>query len=337
MLHEDDFFERCHLSKNMFGQGEEAEELKAQECGPEVGRERLIQRAGQRAEGVPRQWCILSGEWQALKVSEGFSLNVVTFSYFFMCFSVCRCSWLTLGIGGGSLWFGDCIYRHLTESLDLGELLGEMRPFHSEIDGSVENGSNIRSNHFLYPYKGYEYSSISFHSTIWRTSKEYLIILAYKWRVWGPGYSILLQGLFNGWIDDGQNGSLYHESWHVPDGSEIRARMTELRWTWRTIRMTSSHSAKDSGPDVGLANLPDGQLESVGNISGCEWDPWRVWPIPNHHVTCHNWTHQAAYSARVPWSTAGQLCNPRDLATDEAPVRYGNDTSRMAVTASQLP
>ena len=46
MFHKDDFFERCHLSKNMFGQGEEAEELKAQECGPEVGRERLIQKSG---------------------------------------------------------------------------------------------------------------------------------------------------------------------------------------------------------------------------------------------------------------------------------------------------
>ena len=56
----------------------------------------------------------------------------------------------------------------------------------------------------------------------------------------------------------------------MPDGSEIRARKTELSWTSRTVRMTSSHSAKDSGPDVGLANLPDGQLESVGNISGCE-------------------------------------------------------------------
>lgn len=56
----------------------------------------------------------------------------------------------------------------------------------------------------------------------------------------------------------------------MPDESEIRARMTELRWTSRTIRMTSSHSAKDSGPDVGLANLPDGQFESVGNVSGCE-------------------------------------------------------------------
>ena len=36
----------------MFGQGEEAEELKAQECGPEVGRERLIQRAAQTSSDL---------------------------------------------------------------------------------------------------------------------------------------------------------------------------------------------------------------------------------------------------------------------------------------------
>ena len=87
-----------------------------------------------------------------------------------MFFQFADAFWLTLGIGGGSLWFGDCIYRRLTESSDLRESLGEIRPFHSEIYGSVENGCNeygpVISSTRTREMDGNAESSISFRSTI---------------------------------------------------------------------------------------------------------------------------------------------------------------------------
>lgn len=42
---------------------------------------------------------------------------------------------------------------------------------------------------------------------------------------------------------------------------------------------------QDFGPDSGVADLPDGQFESTGHLSGREWNSWRLRPLSDHHVT----------------------------------------------------
>lgn len=175
----------------------------------------------------------------------------------FMCFSVCRCSWLTLGIGGGSLWFGDCIYRHLTESLDLGESLGEMRPFHSEIDGSVENGSNIWSNHFLYPYKGNGWKWVNCMKEEQRTFEN---------------ICVQMKSLRSGILDPIAR-AIQRLDWWWPEWESLSWVLACARWKW--------NSGKDDRTPLDFKDYQDDQFAFCQGFWSWRWSCkstwWPVW------------------------------------------------------------